>query len=69
MVNTCHRIAERRDAAINKRQKVKATSAERTKQLQDSLVWHQFCRDADEVISSVYCEPFKIISSGQLLDS
>ena len=45
----CHRIAKRRDAVVEKRQKVKALSAERAKQLSDSMAWQEFCREADEV--------------------
>ena len=45
-----HRIAERRDAVISRRKKVMAASIDRAKQLQDSLTWQQFCRDADEVV-------------------
>ena len=45
----CYRIAKRRDAVVEKRQKVKALSAERAKQLADSMAWQEFCRDADEV--------------------
>ena len=45
----CHRIAKRRDAVVEKRQNVKALSAERAKQLSDSMAWQEFCREADEV--------------------
>ena len=44
-----NRIAERRDAVVNRRQKAKAVSSERAKKLQDSFTWQQFCNDADEV--------------------
>ena len=44
-----YRIAKCRDAVVEKRQKVKTLSAERTKQLSDSMAWQEFCRDADEV--------------------
>ncbi len=49
-----NRIAERRDVLTNRRQKVKACSLDRSKQLQASLQWHKFCSDADEVIEMLY---------------
>ena len=44
------RIAERRDAVIARRQKLKAVSAARAKKLQDSLAWQNFKRDGNEVM-------------------
>ena len=43
------RIASSRDAVVSRRQKVKQMSAERKAQIQASVAWQQFCRDADEV--------------------
>ena len=48
------RIAERRDAVITRRQKVKVVSSERGKKLQASLAWQQFRRNADEVGTCMY---------------
>lgn len=48
------KIAERRDAVVNRRQKAKAVSSERAKKLQDSFTWQQFCNDADEVSSWIH---------------
>ena len=50
-IKTCflNRIAERRDAVVNRQQKAKTVSLERAKKLQDSFTWQQFCNDADEV--------------------
>ncbi|XP_065894234.1 spectrin beta chain, non-erythrocytic 1-like isoform X3 [Dysidea avara] len=42
-------IASSRDAVVSRRQKVKQMSAERKAQIQASVAWQQFCRDADEV--------------------
>ena len=47
------RIAERRDAVIARRQKLKTVSAARAKKLQDSLAWQNFKRDANEVYISI----------------
>ena len=43
------RIAERRDAVVGRRQKLKTASAARAKKLHDSLAWQNFRRDANEV--------------------
>lgn len=45
------RIAERRDAVTDRRQKVKAFALDRSKKLEASLGWQKFCSDADEVSS------------------
>ena len=44
-----YRIANRRDAVVSRRQKVKALSADRAAKLLASLAWQQFNRNADEV--------------------
>ena len=43
------RIAERRDAVVSRRQRVKVLSSERAAKLQASQEWQRFHRDADEV--------------------
>ena len=46
-------ISQRRDAVVQRRHKVKGLEQQRTNQLQASLAWQQFNRDADEVYSSL----------------
>ena len=41
-----------REGVVNKRQKVKKASGERSRKLQASLAWQQFSRDSDEVRDS-----------------
>lgn len=46
-------ISQRRDTVVQRRQKVKSLEQQRTSELQASLAWQQFSRDADEVTSLV----------------
>ena len=43
-------VSDRRDAVVQRRQRVKTLEQQRASQLQASLAWQQFSRDADEVI-------------------
>ena len=52
-------IASSRDAVVLRRRKVKQLSAERKAQIQASLAWQQFCRDADEVQNKCVATIFK----------
>ena len=42
-------VSGRRDAVVQRRQRVKTLEQQRASQLQASLAWQQFSRDADEV--------------------
>ncbi len=44
-------ISQRREAVVQRRQRVKSLEHQRTNELQASLAWQQFSRDADEVPS------------------
>jgi len=52
-------IGSSKDAVVLRRQKVKQLSAGRKAQIQASLAWQQFCRDADEVCNEYVVTNFK----------
>lgn len=48
-------VSQRRDAVVQRRQRVKSLEQQRTSELQASLAWQQFSRDADEVLCELLC--------------